>query len=144
MIILILSWTIELCMYPYYANLLTLASRAWLSFPSGFLLLLFSPKSIFYIYNSINSWITPLPLPFNFFSLDFKAMMVISYGFFLLLLFSHRGIFCFVHIKKVVDTCLAIIRRSDAFGQHVRLMKVVEIKFLPHHLIHLGALFFLG
>jgi hypothetical protein len=36
MVILILSWTIELRKYPSYANLLVLASGAWLSFSSSF------------------------------------------------------------------------------------------------------------
>jgi len=36
MVILILSWTIELHRYLSYANLLVLVSGAWLSFPSSF------------------------------------------------------------------------------------------------------------
>jgi len=89
-----------------------------------------------FLYNFMNNWITPLTLLFKFFSLDFKGLVVISQRFFFLLLFSHRGIFGFVHIKKVLTFA--------AFKHRVRLTTVVEIKLLTHHLIRLGFLFLLG
>ena len=122
-------------MYLYYANFLVLASRAWLSFSNGFFIH-FSPRGIFiFLYNFMNNWITPLPLPFKFFSLDFKGLVVISQRFFFLL-FSHRDIFGFVHIKKGVDV--------RTFEHRVRLTTVVEIKLSTHHLMRLGFLFLLS
>jgi hypothetical protein len=71
-------------------------------------------------------------LLFNFFTLMFRGLIVISNDF-LSLLFSPRGIFSFVQIKKRVNVCLASVSRSVVFERYMPMTLVVEIITLLHH-----------
>ena len=114
-------------------NLLTLALGAWLSFPDDFFCYCCLVLGVFlFFYELMNNVITQLPLLFNFFTLVFRGLIVISNDF-LSLLFSPRDIFSFVQIKKRADVCLASVSRSAVFERHMPLNLVVEIITLLHH-----------
>jgi len=58
---------------------------------------------------------------------------------FLPLLFSPKGIFSFVQIKKKKKKKLRVSRFA-VFGRHVQMTLVVEIIILSHHMIRLGVI----
>jgi len=63
-------------------NLITLALRAWLSFPDDFFCYCYLILGVFlFFYGLMNNVITQLPLLFNFFTLVFRGLIVISNDF---------------------------------------------------------------